>query len=225
MRYPARLSWLWFAVPVAVFLAEFPAPVHAEEKGDPQTEEIWQAIRNTRRDNNFRLTAAIKGPNSEIPIEAELNGRNFQLTTMEGVVRKVDGDGWITRDLGKTWLPTEPETWILFVILTPIQPDQSKSTRFELAGTEEENGHVLRHYRLKVPNEDKTDKNDLPQFWLVKGEKEEWYVWRAKCPVMVKDGAYPMVDVRVSDIGKIPEIKVPKGVLPPSVPADPRRKG
>ena len=180
----------------------------------PETVEISEAIKNTRRADNFRITAAIKGPRLVVPVEADIHGRNFQLTTAEGIMRRVGPDFWVTRDVGKTWAPTEAETWIMNVILTPIQPDENAD--YQLLGTEQEDGKVLRHYRLKVSANEVEDPEDLPQFWLAQGDQnpKQWILWRAKCPVMVKDGAFPTVDVRISEIGKIPDIKIPKGMSP-----------
>jgi hypothetical protein len=212
MSFAGRIIFARMSIALTMFAIAVPGVMRA---GRQETAEISKAIQNTRKDNNFRITASIRGPNAEVPMEADFYGRNFQLTTQEGVIRRVDGDYWVTRDLGKTWTPMEGETWILNIILTPIHEDENSD--FEFVGVVEQDGKMLRHYRLHVPDDDKTDKDELPQFWLVKGDKDDWYVWRARTPVMVKEGSFPTIDVRVSEIGKIPPIKIPKG-MSPSIP-------
>jgi len=182
----------------------------AQTVADRNMSIVWQAVRNTRLRNNFHLSAQITGDRSESFVEADLCGTDFQLNTRSEILRFVAGNYFTTRDAGQSWHKSKPQTELITAILSPIASPHADLPTFDYLGTSTVDGDLLYHYRLHVPPDDPTRKDQLPQFWIFQDASKRWYVRRTRCPVMMPDETIPMVSLVITRIGEIKPMETPK---------------
>jgi hypothetical protein len=138
-------------------------------------------------------------------------GDNFDIAGPEiPRIRRVNNLYWISRDNGKTWKPTSPDTGLYVLFVGPFSVLPSGWRVVSSERDHSSNGPVTR-IRVEAsgePPEGAPQGANVADYWIGTMSSGERYVQRFKC-VEILMGAYVWVDATFNKINAATKIEAP----------------